>query len=82
LITLLSNKKGLHYLTVQDNWTEKEIERWKESENKEYVEKVEKCLMNALDFVGVEENNNMFRFPDFLNNPENNFVSLGIRDFI
>ncbi len=82
MITLLSNKKGLHYLTVQDNWTEKEIERWKESENKEYVEKVEKCLMNALDFVGVEENNNMFRFPDFLNNPENNFVSLGIRDFI
>ena len=37
------------------------------------------CLLNALDFVGAEDNPNIFRFPDLLNNPDKSFVTLGNR---
>lgn len=41
------------------------------------MEQVENCLRNALDFVGIEENNNIFRFPDLLNHHENSFATMG-----
>ncbi len=50
LITLLANKNGLRYLSTfygddaANSWTLKELEKWKLKENKEYVDKVEKCL--------------------------------------
>ena len=77
MITLLANKKGFHYLTSVNDWTSQALEYWKQKENREYVDRVEKCLMNALDYVGLEDNHNIFRFPDLLNNPDNSFVTLG-----
>ncbi|KRX02551.1 Armadillo-type fold [Pseudocohnilembus persalinus] len=77
LITLLSIKKGFEKLTDEDNWTVNQLDQWVEKTNKEYVDKVEQCLLNALDFVGAEDNPNIFRFPDLLNNPDKSFVTLG-----
>lgn len=83
LITLLANRSGFKYLysyygdDTANNWTLKELEKWKNKENKEYVDKVEKCLMNALNYVGQEDNTNYYRFPDLLNNPDNSFATLG-----
>ena len=82
LITLLSNKKGFDYLTNVNGWTQKALEHWKEKENRDYVDRVEKCLLNALDYVGSEDNNNIFKFPDLLNNPDNSHVTLGNSYFI
>lgn len=78
LITLLSIKQGFEYLTNVNDWTTNELEKWKKEENVEYVVKVEKCLMNALNFISNEDSNNSFRFPDFLNNSESTFVSIGL----
>lgn len=58
MITLLSNKRGFDKLTNDGNWTVKELEKWVETLNKEYVDKVEKCLLNALNFVGIDDNLN------------------------
>ena len=78
LITLLSIKQGFEYLTNVNNWTLEELEKWKKEENVEYVVRVEKCLMNALNFVANEDSSNTFKFPDLLNNPESSFVALGL----
>ena len=38
LVTLLSHNKGFSYLTIANEWTKKELERWMQRENKIYVE--------------------------------------------
>ena len=53
------------------------MDKWTENENRIYVDRVEKCLINALDYVGNDESKNIFRFPDLLNHPDKSFVALG-----
>ena len=47
------------------------------SENIEYAIKVEKQLMNALDYSGKERKSNDFKFPDSYYNFQNYFVGIG-----
>lgn len=68
---------GYEHLSVTHSYLKEELKRWKQEMNQVYVEKVEQCLRNALDFVGIEENNYVFRFPDLLNHHENSFATMG-----
>ena len=52
------------------------MDRWKESENKEYVERVEKCLFTALDFGNIDDLNNGFKMADFWQNDDNSSTHL------
>ena len=71
LITLLSIKQGFEYLTNVTNWIEAEMERWKETENREYVQRVERCLLTALDLGNFDDANNGFKMSDFWQNDDN-----------
>ena len=52
---MLSTKEGYEYLTNLKEWTLNEINKWVEYKNIDYVEKVEKCLYDALDFGNFED---------------------------
>ena len=56
-----------------------EMEWWKDEECMKYIEKVEKVMCDALEFIQNEENSTLFKFPLLLNNSEN---SLGALQFI
>ncbi len=77
LITMLSHKDGFHLLTDNMGWTQDLLQQWRDNDNREYVERVENCLRDALNYVGVDEDKHTFRFPDLLNNPDNGYVTLG-----
>lgn len=51
------------------NWVEEEMTRWKDSQSLEYVNKIETCLLKALNYVQENDEPNVYRFPDILNNP-------------
>ncbi|EGR34184.1 hypothetical protein IMG5_020990 [Ichthyophthirius multifiliis] len=76
LITLLQTEEGFNYLSQKYDWISQELFRWQETEKIQYVTKIEKCLLNALNFVENEEQN-IFRFPDIVNNPQNSLFTLG-----
>ncbi|KAL4497964.1 hypothetical protein ABPG72_014821 [Tetrahymena utriculariae] len=80
LITLLSSDLGFEYLSKmseQQNWVEEQMQRWKEQQNLDYVNKIETCLLKALNYVQDYDEQNVYRFPDILNNPQNSFLTLG-----
>ena len=77
IITILSHRQGFKNLTENLKWTEKALDHWKEKENRIYVDRIESCLRDALNYVGKEDEKNGFRFPDLLNNPDNSFITLG-----
>lgn len=53
---LLSHKKGFEKIyTDLNGYLLNEIERWKLSECENYIEKVEKVMCDALEFVSSEE---------------------------
>lgn len=63
LINFLSINTGFEYLNSK-NWIENELIYWKEKGNVDYVVKVEKSLLNVLDFVKKDYNNGFsFKFP-------------------
>jgi len=78
LIPLLRIKQGFEYLTNVNNWTSAEMEIWKNKDNAEYVERVEKCLYNALDFATIEEQVNCFKFSESLSNGPNSALNLSL----
>lgn len=56
IITLLSHKKGFEKIYRELNgYLLNEIERWKVSECEKYIDKVEKVMCEALEFVSSEE---------------------------
>lgn len=78
LISLLRINEGFNYLTNLNNWTREEMERWKNKENADYVERVEKCLYNALDSANPEEQPNCFKFSELLATGPNSAVNLNL----
>lgn len=51
------------------NWVEEQMMQWKEKYNLEYVNKIETCLLKALNYIQEYDEPNVYRFPDILNNP-------------
>ena len=78
LISVLRIKDGFEYLTNLNNWTLEEMERWRNKENADYVERVEKCLYNALDFANSEEQLNCFKFSELLASGTNSGLNLNL----
>ena len=60
LIKLLSIQPGYEYLTNVNNWTLNELEKWKNEGNADYLDRVEKCLLSALDFITNDPNSSGF----------------------
>lgn len=52
MISLLSHKKGFEKISTElREYLIQEIERWKSEECEKYIEKVEKVMCDALEFV-------------------------------
>ncbi|CAD8139168.1 unnamed protein product [Paramecium pentaurelia] len=78
IIMLLSHKKGFEKIYKDLNeYLLNEIERWKQSECENYIEKVEKVMCDALEFVQSVEQSYSFKFPLLQNNNENPNASIG-----
>lgn len=54
----------------------RELQRWRDEECLKYIEKVEKVMCDALEFIQNEENLNLYKFPLLLNNSENSLAAL------
>lgn len=77
MITMLSHNKGFERMhKEQPEKLMSEMEWWKEEECQKYIEKVEKVMCDALEFIQNEENSTLFKFPLLLNNSENSLAAL------
>lgn len=52
------------------------LDRWRDEESLKYIEKVEKVMSDALEFIQNEENQILYKFPLLLSNAENSLAAL------
>ena len=70
LVQLLRIPEGFHYLTHIKNYTLYETQQWLKCKNQEYLQEVERCLLDSLEVL-VADDKNYFRFAEI--GPSNNY---------
>ncbi|EGR30964.1 rapamycin-insensitive companion of mtor, putative [Ichthyophthirius multifiliis] len=77
LYIIMKTSQGFNYLQEKYNWIEKMVYKWESKLNEEYAEKLEKCLINQLNFNQQNQDLNSFIFPNMFNNSQSQFFAFG-----